>query len=336
MGTTRASSIGRHQLVSGDLPGPGVDLGERAEVVGHRVGDPGVPVVIDDRVVHPPASVHARGNAGRPVAAVEVRPLVLELGDRDVVLGHHMASRVTGRARLELERQRGRLRPPCLSQVFGQLVFVVLDRERRPTVRPTPTVVAHPSHQVDDRPPAALIESVLQRQAGLVAFRAGDPKQLFESAILACVGRQGIQPLDAGQLVGEVVDGGEGEVLRRRLRGGQSHFGASPLVTDRLRPHLVRASFERWRERRKEVLALLVGEDRRGYRLARGTRRDGDALHPLTGDRRDRPRQRRPGVLGGLRGRRRRTSHKVQNAETDERPRQPHDSSGLEHCCFLR
>ena len=301
MGVTRASSIGRHQLVSGDLPGPGVQLGERPEVVGDRVGDPGVPVVIDDRVVHPPASVHARGNAGRPVAAIEVRPLVVELGDRDVVLGYHMARRVTGRARLELERQRGRLRPPCLRQVFGQLVLVVLDRQRRPTVRPTPAVVGHLGHQVDDRPPAALIESVLQRQAGLVAFRAGDPKQLFESAILACVGRQGIQPLDAGQLVGEVVDGGEGEVLRRRLRGGQSHFGASPLVTDRLHPHLVRASFERWREGRKEVLALRVGEDRRGYRLARGTRRYRDTLHRLTGDRRNRPLQRRTGVLGGLR-----------------------------------
>ena len=242
MGTTRASSIGRRQLVSRDLSGPGVDLGERPEVVGHRVGDPDIPVVIDDRVVHPAASVHARGYAGRPLAAIEIRPLVLELGDRDVVLGHYMARRVTGRARLELECQRGRLRPSCLSQVFGQLVLVVLDRERRPAVRPTPAVVGHLGHQVDDRPPATLIESVLQHQAGLVAFRAGDPKHLFESAILACVGRQGIQPLGAGQLVGEVGDGVEGEVLRRRLREGQRHFDASPFVTDRLRPHLVRPS----------------------------------------------------------------------------------------------
>ena len=223
---------------------------------------PDVAVVVDRGIVHPAAAAHPRGNAFRPLAPVDGGELRRQLRDGDVVLRDHVARGLTRRARLQVEIQGRRFGAAGAGEIRGQLVAVVLDGDRRPAVATAPAVVADVRHQIDHGAPAALVEPVLQHQAGLVTFRARDAEHLFQPPILTRLGGQGVQPLHARQLVREVGGSREREVLRHALRGVENHMGARAVEADRLRPDAVASAVERRGERRKVVSAGVVGEDR--------------------------------------------------------------------------
>ena len=111
-----------------------------------------------------------------------------------------------------------------------------------------------------------------------MALGAVDTEELPHAPVVARVVRQRLDPFGAGELEREIIERAQRKRLLHRASAVQAHVGAPRAVAHRLRPDVVGAAVER----RKEVPALFIREDRRRHGRALSLGRHRHAFEHLT------------------------------------------------------
>ncbi len=267
-------------------------------VIGDVIGKPDIALQIGLSVMDTVRSAQARRRPQRPVASVVadvLRSRFLVGGDGHVIFGKDGARRLSRGARAELEFHRRWTGPADPRQIRRQFFLVEVDDRRRLAFFPQ-IAAGHGDalHQIENRGPARGVKALLENVIGLMAAGTAIPEYARQAAIVGRAIGQGSQQLIARQLPLKILQVLQCEILVPS--GRQIDFRAGRLEGVGLRPNFICPR----RERRKIVVALLIGENARCDGPAFRFGGDGHSAHLFAGIRFDRARQQRSILVGSI------------------------------------